>query len=87
MKLTQEQFKQFILEEVKNIAIVEGWIKSTVVVVVTESTEQTQIEGSPTVVAEEPKIEVAEVKRLAEEFTRMKALVDFRSPLLNKDNQ
>lgn len=95
MKLTKEQFKQFILDEVKKIAIEEGWIAgSAESTVVTESEKQASelpVIKEEVIVAketiEEPKIEIAEVKRLAEEFSRMKELVDFRRPLLSNDNQ
>jgi hypothetical protein len=91
MKLTQEQFKQFILAEVKKIALEEGWIATDSLVVSegVKSNEEAPIVTEEVTteqeIVEEPKIEIAEVKRLAEEFSRMKELVDFRRPLLSND--
>jgi len=142
MKLNKEQFKHFILNEVKKIAVQEGWVNKDV----QAENEQNSVELKPgekeSVIngilnkkgvsvdrrtleqlsdtdlisidgeqadyasssmreekapltqkaepvnesTEEPKIEITEVKMLAEEFTRMKELVDFRSPLLRKDS-
>jgi len=83
MKLSKEQFKRFILEEVKRIVSQEENVAPVIPSIVTE--EKAIVPAKE--VIEEPKIEIAEVKRLAEEFTRMKELVDFRSPLLIKENQ
>lgn len=83
MRLNKEQFRQFILNEVKRIVAQD---ENAVVAPVTPIiTEEKTVVANETV--EEPKIEIAEVKKLTEEFTRMKELVDFRSPLLRKENQ
>lgn len=87
MKLTKKQLKEFILQEVEILSKSEGWDIDT-----TNESEEVQIninedfEDSTNITNEEiEKIELTEVKSLAEEFKRMKDLVDFRSPLLKKD--
>lgn len=82
MKLTNEQFKQFVLSEAKKIATEEGWIVNT-----TNRLEKKELfeNSNININTEADKVELGEVKMLAEEVKRMKELVDFRSPLLKKD--
>jgi hypothetical protein len=80
MKLTKQQFKKFILNEVKKIALVEGWSEDIEKAENATKTENINVALEPT--KEEPKVELEEVKKLTEEFKRMKELIDFRSPLL-----
>jgi hypothetical protein len=94
MKLTVEEFRNYVKKEVEKISIQEGWSLTVTTPVSTEQKEEKTIvsenttisfENSDNITAEAEKIEVAEVKMLAEEVKRMKDLVDFRSPLLVKD--
>lgn len=107
MKLTKQQFREFILNEVKKMVANEGHNQSDEMSEKTAGTIVNRIEHnkkddetkktiSETIVEpkleiqldtakEEPKVELEEVKRLTEEFKRMKELIDFRSPLLKKD--
>jgi peptidoglycan hydrolase CwlO-like protein len=93
MKLKKAQLKELIIKEVRKIALTEGWLdaiekaeklkaQNSKASALNEGAELAQQKSSP----EEPKVELVEVKRLTEEFKRMKALVDFRSPLLKKDD-
>ena len=74
MKVSKDKIKEFILQEVKKISIEEGWslCKSTI-----SESFVPNIDSE-----EEVKVDIEEVKMLAEEFKRMKELVDFRRPLL-----
>lgn len=118
MKLTQAEFKQYIISEVKKIGHAEGWlapdsnsepVNNTVIEESKETVETTESvqennEKQKDVVLISESIEKLDkilkndepwvgkqdttpmdVKKLNEEFKRMKQLVDFRSPLLIKD--
>jgi len=116
MKLTKEEFKQYIISEVTRIGLAEGWLttdsnsEQIEIPVIQESKETTTVqEPSKTqneiaLISEStekldkilkndldtaaPAVDTTtplEVKKLNEEFKRMKQLVDFRSPLLIKD--
>lgn len=109
MKLSKKQFKEYILQEVKKLALKEGiLLKENNVDVVNEPAKdiinneakkeevaslkpKTISEEFETVIPvpddnqTEPKFDVKDVKKLNEEFKRMKQLIDFRNPLLNKD--
>jgi len=72
MKITKKQLKDFVISEIKNL---DG-----------ETTKDMVFENSENIDnSESENVDIEEVKVLAEEIKRMKALVDFRSPLLKKD--
>ncbi len=101
MKLTKEQFKLYILSEVKKLGQAEGWLprdETPKIAIDSAPVENTTVlsensiiaKDTETIISETPaiideKITVSDVKKLNEEFKRMKHLVDFRSPLLMKD--
>jgi len=91
MIINKEQLKNFIISEVKKIISKnnnispEKNIQEEVVDInsqnISEIFEDVNSEQNTTNVDDT----ALEVKKLAEEFKRMKQLVDFRSPLLIKD--
>ena len=66
----------------EKIGLSEGWISKNAPVIEFESSKKETISED-----EINAVEITEVKMLAEEVKRMKELVDFRSPLMNKDGQ
>jgi hypothetical protein len=79
-RFTQQELQKYIQHEVEKICIAEGLVK--------KPWEPTPIEfesSKKDIVAESENVQIEEVKLLAEELTRMKNLVDFRSPLLKRD--
>lgn len=86
MKFNKKQLEEYILSEVKKIADKEGWTKKPTA---DRKMADSSIvfEDANTINEEAEKVELQEVKMLAEEVKRMKDLVDFRSPLLRKENQ
>ena len=113
MKMSKEEFKNYLVAEVKKIALSEGinasnsdileilknlkkkltTVKLSEGTIDVKSISKENLNESFTVIppdsatpTTEDAIEGAkEVKQLNEEFKRWKHLVDFRSPLLNKD--
>ena len=82
MKLNEQHFKELLKQEVKKFALKEGWIKE-------ESKELTledfdTITPKATEVTKEDLQETQVAIKLAEEFKRMKTLLDFRNPLLGE---
>jgi len=82
-KFTKEELKKYLQTEIEKMAILEGWIK-----VDNTSTKELSIQSENSnseIVKESEFVQLEDVKLLAEEVKRMKELVDFRSPLLKKD--
>lgn len=102
MKYTFEEFQNYLMSEVKKIAINEGWgkkyediIDQDIVTLIPEKiVEEFEIvnleKGSNDLVAEATEeksvFNVNDIKSLNEELKRMKELVDFRNPLLNENS-
>lgn len=99
MRLTKVQFQEYIFSKVKKIAMEEGWLPAAEVNLIKEepTIEETLSitnDKAPIEILTEKEFEKVsapnesvtskDVKKLTEEFKRMKQLVDFRSPLLIK---
>jgi hypothetical protein len=80
-KITAKELREFLQSEVERICIAEGLIAKNS----NKITHNIEFESSKETVNESEKIEIEDVKLLAEEVKRMKELIDFRSPLLKKD--
>jgi len=82
MILNKNQFKELLKQEVKKIALQEGWIK--------QETKELTLEDFDTITPKSSEVtqeDLQETKvaiKLAEEFKRMKQLLDFRNPLLGE---
>ena len=87
MKFSKKQLQEHILSEVNKIALKEGWIQEVNIINIPAVDIKFEDANTVTINEEVEKIELKEVKLLAEEVKRMKDLVDFRSPLLRKENQ
>lgn len=87
MKFSKKQLQEHILSEVNKIALKEGWIQESNVINIPAVDIKFEDANTVAINEEVEKIELKEVKLLAEEVKRMKDLVDFRSPLLRKENQ
>ena len=85
MQFSKKQLEEYILSEVKKLAEKEGWAKKPAKR--NMDTSSVVFEETDKMTEEAEKVELKEVKMLAEEVKRMKDLVDFRSPLLRKENQ
>lgn len=93
MTLSKQQLKDFILSEVKKIITADENLNLPDNKIIQEATADLNIENlneefETVLPATEEKNEseiIGDVKKLSEEFKRMKQLVDFRSPLLMKD--
>jgi hypothetical protein len=91
--LSKQQLKDFILSEVKKIITADENLNLPDNKIIQEATADLNIENlneefETVLPATEEKNEseiIGDVKKLSEEFKRMKQLVDFRSPLLMKD--
>jgi len=80
MKFNKKELKEFILSEARKIAVENNWIKpEEEIQFETVMPESKKDEKAAT---EEYKEETKEAIKLAEEFKRMKQLLDFRNPLL-----
>jgi hypothetical protein len=85
-RFTEKELQQYIQREVERVCIAENLIKSKKNITKIEEPKQIVFENSNNEIVEESeKVNIEEVKLLAEELTRMKRLVDFRSPLLKRD--
>ena len=88
MKISEKEFKAFVLKEVKKIALDEGWLTENDLKrlekenkkIVVESNQKQQPKETSGTISEETK----EAKNLAEELKRMKYILDFRNPLLGE---
>jgi hypothetical protein len=79
-RFTQQELQKYIQQEVEKICIAENLIKKP------EPAPPIEFESSKKdIVSESEDIKIEDVKLLAEELTRMKNLIDFRSPLLRRD--
>lgn len=87
MQFSKKQLEEYILSEVKKLAEKEGWAKKPVRKMDTSDVVFEDANKVTEIAAEAEKVELKEVQMLAEEVKRMKDLVDFRSPLLRKENQ
>jgi hypothetical protein len=88
--LTEKQFQNYLNSEVEKIGLSEGWLKKQPNIPVSQPksiNESLEFESSKETINESESVTIEEVKILAEEFKRMRELVDFRSPLLLKENQ
>jgi hypothetical protein len=72
-KFTEKELRTFLNAEIKKAIISEGLIN--------ENVDDSKTE----LIIESDKIQLEDVKILAEEIRRMKELIDFRNPLLKKD--
>lgn len=81
-KLTESQFRNYLKIQIEKVILSEG-CQSKVDSTITLNDEVKPIQEET--LAEAEKIQIEDVKLLAEEVKRMKELVDFRSPLLKKD--
>lgn len=94
MGFNKEQLKKVILEELKKMVVQkqsvsdnqlqEQIVKEDILNVNTATKEDFEDVNPKEIIidTEEARKEAKEVKKIAEEFKRMKELVDFRSPLL-----
>ena len=74
-KFTEKELREYLQSEVEKIGIAEGWIIKDLDII-------SETKG---LTSESEKVQIEDVKLLAEEVKRMKDPVDFRSPLLKKD--
>lgn len=96
MRHSDEELTNFILSAIREAALKEGIEIEGMLEECSCSHEEapadtlevdtaTAQDFEPVASDEAEKVEIEEVKMLAEEFKRMRELVDFRSPLLRKD--
>lgn len=84
MKFNKEDFRKFVLSEVKKIAAKEGWIKEETINNVDKLKFENIVPKEQFI--KDSKEETKKVKKLAEELKRMKQLLDFRNPLLGENS-
>lgn len=85
-RFTKEDLEKYIQREVERICIAENLITKPEPVNPIPASAPIEFESSKKeTVSEAENIKIEDVKMLAEELTRMKSLIDFRSPLLKRD--
>lgn len=90
MKLNSLEFKNLVINEIKNLAKIEKWQDE---ILISENTLSVLSENEYDVVdfssdiqpsIEDELIDIKEVNKLNEELKRMRDLVDFRNPFFEK---
>jgi len=91
MKLNSLEFKNLVINEIKNLAKTENWQDESLI---SEKTLSVLSENEYDIVdfssdiqpsIEDELIDIKEVNKLNEELKRMRQLVDFRNPFFEKN--